>query len=102
MEFALQHGITAASCCNDRVAIDLRNEAHNQGLDLPRDLSLISVNDDHEAAANGLTAVNVNLALLGKEGIAAWLRLRDGAAAAEASRTTPVHLVVRNSVESRH
>lgn len=97
----LEHKATAAICCNDPIAVGLQRAATESGLDVPRDLSIISINDDSLARENGLTAINPYFSLQGSAAIEAWIQLQGGASCAAASQITPVHLVERGSVAAR-
>ena len=53
----LQAGVTAAFCCNDLMALGVLLEARKKGLEVPRDLSVIGL-DDIEMAAQSFPALS--------------------------------------------
>ena len=89
---------TAVICCSDGYALNLWKVAQRHGLVVPRDLSIVGINDTPGSGEAGLTSVNLDLPSLGLAAIESWFRLRQGASAEEASQTLPVRLVSRNSV----
>ena len=52
-----QAGVTAVFCCNDLLALGVLLEARKQGLEVPRDLSVIGL-DDIEMAAESFPALS--------------------------------------------
>ena len=93
-------GVTAAVCFNDTLALALWDAIEAQGLNVPRDLSLIGVDDRPEAAARGLSSVAHSFMDVGRLAMDAWVELKNGGEAADCCKVAPVHLVSRDSVRT--
>jgi LacI family transcriptional regulator len=89
---------TAVIGANDGDVLRLWEYAELQGWSVPRDLSLVGINDTPEAAEAGLTSVNMCLAELGIETVEAWVKLQQGASPKSQARIVPVQMTLRNSV----
>jgi len=89
---------TAVICCNDGVAIELWKYAEQNGCKVPRDLSIVGINDSAHASVIGLTSVSMGLANMGAEAVETWIALQQGANYKTQSKKTPVQLISRNSV----
>ena len=92
---------TAVVCANDAQALDLMTAAMQCGLTVPRDLSIIGVDNAPEAqsARPGLTSVEVPLEAIGFEAVQALLRLLAGAPLEQCRIAIPVtKLELRDSV----
>ena len=89
---------TAVVCCNDGVAIELWKCAQQNGCKVPRDLSIIGINDTTAATQFGLTSVNMGLANMGVEAVESWIALQQGASYKTQNKKTPVQLISRASV----
>ena len=91
-------GCTAVICVNSMVGVRLWRVAEAAGLRVPRDLSLIGVDDEHLAQEFGLTNVIAGYENIGQLAVQAWTELRDGRDYKECCRVAPVELVERKSV----
>jgi LacI family transcriptional regulator len=91
---------TAVLCANDALAIGVIEAAQNLGWRVPRDLSVVGV-DDSTAARNAaipLTTVSIGIDVVGQEAVRALLRLMCGAPIAACRATLPISdLIVRRS-----
>ncbi len=92
-------GITGVACINDFLALQLWDAAAQAGLHVPRDLSLIGV-DDQDTRHRGLSSVGFGYANIGRLAVEAWIGLGRGEEAANCCRVAPVHLVERASVSA--
>lgn len=101
---ALEQPPTAVFCANDEQARDLIAAAVPLGLKVPRDLSVIGV-DNTTRTRDGdipLTSVDVGTEEIGREGVRTLLRLMNGNPIAECRvALPPVQLVVRHSTAPR-
>ncbi len=91
-------GVSAVLCFNDTLALELWDEMEAQGLNVPRDLSLIGIDNRPEAVARGLTSVAHSFAQVGRLAMDAWIELRNGGEAAACCKVAPVQLMARQSV----
>jgi len=85
---ALPEPPTAVYCANDILVLAVIAEAGKRGLQVPRDLSVVGV-DNSDAARDGpipLTTIEVPIERMGREGMQTLLRLLQGAPL-EACRT---------------
>ena len=92
--------VTAVVCFNDTLALALWDELEAQGLRVPRDLSLIGVDNRVEAAERGLTSVAHSFKEVGRLAMDAWVELKNGGDAAKCCKVAPVNLVSRDSVRN--
>lgn len=97
LQFLIENGITAA-ICGDYLALNMWNLADKTGVSIPRDLSLVGIDDQFPASHRGLTTVAFGYEQVGRMAVQAWVELRHGAPAAQCSKIVPVELKVRDSV----
>lgn len=90
--------ITAMVCAADAYALQVWQLAQELGLQIPRDLSLIGMDDLPESAARGLSSFRFSSEESGRLTIEAVVKLIQGAPPALCSAVLPVELVERNSV----
>jgi LacI family transcriptional regulator len=90
--------VTAVACFNDTLALALWDALELQGLSVPRDISLLGVDDRPEAAVRGLSSVSHSFLEVGRLAMDAWVELKNGGDAAACSKLAPVELVPRASV----
>lgn len=103
---ALPASPTAVFCANDRLAVSLIAAARSRGMNVPRDLSVVGVDNlnwlewqQNDGEALPLTTVEVPLVDVGREAIRTLLRLMAGASPKDCQIAVPVKkLVVRASV----
>jgi LacI family transcriptional regulator len=98
--FQQQPRITALFACNDDSAIGVVNAAHDVGLDVPSDVSIIGF-DDIDLAAEikpALTTVHVPKLWLGKLGVQRLIERAQHADQPPLTITTATHLVERETV----
>ncbi len=93
-------GVSAAVCFNDTLALALWDIAQGQGKSVPRDLSLIGMDDRPEAQERGLSSLAHSFVDVGRLAMDAWVELRGGAEAASCSKSAPVRLKARDSVRA--
>ncbi|MBW3637232.1 MAG: LacI family transcriptional regulator [Armatimonadetes bacterium] len=93
-------GVTAAICFNDTLALALWDVVEAQGLCVPRDLSLIGMDNRPEAQARGLSSIAHSFIDVGRLAMEAWVELKNGADAADCSKLAPVQLISRESVRA--
>lgn len=92
--------LSAYFACNDDSAIGVMNAAHDLGLDVPRDVSIIGF-DDIDLAAEikpALTTVHVPKLWLGKLGVQRLIERAQHADQPPLSITVATHLVERETV----
>jgi len=92
-------GISGVFAVNDFLALQLWEAAERAGLSIPRDFSLVAV-DDQDTPHRGLTSVGFGYASVGKLAVEAWMALQGGQNASDCCRIVPVHLVKRASVSA--
>lgn len=95
-------GVTAVVCFNDTLALELWDEMQKQGLKVPRDISLIGIDNRPEAIERGLTSVSHSFVDIGRLAIDAWVELKNGGDAAACCKVAPVELMPRRSVRNLH
>ena len=88
--------ITAVACANDFCALRLWEQAEVLGLRVPRDLSIIGIDDIPEAMQRGLTSFRASSENMGRLTIDAAVAALEGAAPWQ--RIEPFHIVPRVSV----
>ncbi len=91
-------GVSAAVCFNDTLALALWDLVQEQGMSVPRDLSIIGMDNRLEAQERGLTSLAHSFIDVGRLAMDAWVELRNGAKAATCSKSAPVRLMARRSV----
>ena len=95
---ALDTGATAYVCSNDNQALVLWHLAEQRGLQVPRDLSIVGMDDQGPALERGLTTVPNPLEAIGHRAAQILFELMHGTAAQNLNHTVPVHLIERGSV----
>ena len=93
-----QLGATAVVCFNDSLALRLWDQLEAQGLSVPRDMSIISVDNLPAAAQRGLTTFAHSFQEVGRLAMEAWIALKNGGDALTCSQLAPVQLMPRASV----
>lgn len=93
-------GVTAVACFNDPLALALWEALEAQGVRVPRDVSLIGVDNRAEAEPRGLTTVVHLCSDIGRLAVEAWIELKGGANATSCSKLSPGYLMERRSVRS--
>jgi DNA-binding LacI/PurR family transcriptional regulator len=91
-------GVTAVVCFNDTLALKLWDVLEAQGLEVPRDISLVGMDNRPEAALRGLSSVSHSFSEVGRLAMEAWMELKRGAAPASCNKIAPVNFVERHSV----
>ena len=99
---ALDTGATGIVCSNDHQAMVLWNLAEQRGLEVPRDLSIIGMDDKLEALERGLTTVQNPLEAIGHRAAQSLFELMSGASAHCRNHTIPVQFTERASVAAPH
>jgi LacI family transcriptional regulator len=95
---------TAIWCGNDDLALEVIHVARSRGLDVPRDLSVVGVDDRAVAAeaSPALTSVDIPAELLGREGMRLLVRLMDDSDCDDdvfgVQRRIPISIPVTNLV----
>jgi DNA-binding LacI/PurR family transcriptional regulator len=97
-ETMLERKVTAVICHSDGFAMLLWNMAEQRGLQIPRDLSIIGVDDTPEAAARGLTTFVNPFQEIGRTAVESLIGLLQGGDVRDHCHALPMKLVVRNSV----
>ncbi|HEY5223283.1 MAG TPA: LacI family DNA-binding transcriptional regulator [Microbacteriaceae bacterium] len=97
-ELARRRDVTAVFSSNDQMALGLMHAMHDEGLDIPGDVSIVGFDDIPEAAHfwPPLTTVRQDFAELGKRSIALLLRELGGEVVSGRDEITP-ELIVRSS-----
>ncbi len=89
---------SAVVCHNDYRALLLDEAARARGLDVPRELSIVGMDDLPEAAARGLSTLRLDFEAAGRAAVQAVLAIIEGARPAEVSRRLEAPLIERRSV----
>lgn len=95
--FLRQHGFTAV-ICGDYVALQVKEQAEQTGLAVPRDLSILGIDNQRSAAEHGLSSMAFGYDEIGKLAVEAWIELKNGKDAADCCKVAPVKLISRQSV----
>jgi DNA-binding LacI/PurR family transcriptional regulator len=92
--------VTALFCAHDAIALAAMQGLKEMGYQIPRDYSIIGVNDIPDAACSvpPLTTISQDLEALGKEATRMLLELIDNPTNAARRVAWPTHLVERQSV----
>lgn len=101
---SLKEPPTAVFCANDEQARDLIIAAHQRGLGIPTDLSIVGVdNSSRDPGGNTpLTSIDAGLEEIGREAVRALLRLMNGNPVEDCRvALPPARLVVRHSTGAR-
>ncbi len=91
---------TALFCANDALALEMIAEANDRGLEVPRDLSVVGVDNSPQSRENGvaLTTVDVHIEEVGKAALTALLRLMRDEGEERYRVSLPMsELIVRNT-----
>ncbi len=94
----LELDVTAVVCSNDGQALMLWRMAEAKGLIVPRDLSIIGMDNTTEAGSQGLTSLATPFEDIGRASVQALLGLLRGEDPAGLRKVVPVVLVDRDSV----
>ena len=93
-----QHGVTAVACVNDLHAFALCDWLSERGLNVPRDVSVVSLDDLPEAAARGLTTLRYSSEEFGRRAIEGMVKLLNGAPPQTCGAVVKPELIERASV----
>jgi DNA-binding LacI/PurR family transcriptional regulator len=93
--------VTGVVCFNDTLAMEVWDAAEERGLQVPRDLSLIGVDNRPDAAQRGLTTIAQSFSIIGHLAVEAWVELAHGGLAENCCKLAPVELLERTSVAPR-
>ncbi len=85
-------------CHNDYRALLLEEAARARGLDVPRELSILGMDDLPEASARGLSTFRVDFEAAGRAAVQAVIEMTEGAGAEAVSRRIEAPLIERRSV----
>jgi DNA-binding LacI/PurR family transcriptional regulator len=94
----LKANVTGIVCLNDIIALMLWDELEKRGLKVPRDFSLVGVDNTSQAEVRGLSSIAFRYQEVGRLAVQAWLELKAGKSAAQASKVVPVEFVNRKSI----
>jgi DNA-binding LacI/PurR family transcriptional regulator len=92
--------ITAFACSTDALALDVWTKLESLGLQVPRDISIVGMDDIAAGALRGLTTVRNPFYEIGKaavESVCARMQGQDGAVT---NKILPVELIERSSVRA--
>lgn len=89
---------TAVVCHNDYRALLLEEAARARGLDVPRELSILGMDDLPEAGQHGLSTLRLDFEAAGRAAVQAVIAMIEGAGADEVSRRLHAPLIERRSV----
>jgi len=92
-------GVTGVLCVNDLIALGLMQIARQAGVSVPRDLSIIGVDNASQSEVLGLTTVQFGYDEVGRLAVEAWIQLRNGLPAKDACRVVPAMLIERTTVQ---
>lgn len=101
LPFIKRHKITAVACASDNMALDLWRIARENGMEVPRQLSIMGMDDLPSARERGLTSINFSGAEVGLIAAKTLLKRIDreeDQPFQHEHHIVPVHLVSRNSV----
>jgi DNA-binding LacI/PurR family transcriptional regulator len=101
VQFLREQEFTAV-ICGDYVALKLMEQAERAGLAIPRDLSIVGIDNQRSAAERGLTSMAFGYDEVGKLAVEAWIELKQGKDAADCCKVAPVQLISRQSVGRPH
>jgi DNA-binding LacI/PurR family transcriptional regulator len=90
--------VTAVVCFNDTLALELWDAAEERGLKVPRDLSLVGIDNRPDGVLRGLTTVAHSFSAVGRLAVDAWVELSQGGNFEDCCKYAPVELVERASV----
>ncbi len=92
--------ITAIFCAHDAIALAAMQGLKDMGLQIPRDCSIVGVNDIPDAALSvpTLTTVSQDLEVLGTQATRLLLEVIDNPARTASQVTWPTRLIIRQSV----
>lgn len=98
MASVAQLDVTAVACYNDAEALTLWDALEAQGLKVPKDISLVGIDDNPTAAPRNLTTIAHSFADIGRLAMQAWIELKNGGEARDCYKLAPVNLISRASV----
>lgn len=90
--------ITAVVCATDTLAYYVWDIAHDIGMRVPEDISLIGMDDLKASVGRGLTSIRYSCEEVGRRSIEAIVGLMRGGVAQSMNSIVPVELVERSSV----
>ncbi|RYG75554.1 LacI family transcriptional regulator [bacterium] len=91
-------GVTAVVCYNDLAAVLLWDTLEQQGLKIPRDMSIIGMDNTTTSTMRGLSTFTHSFADVGRLAMEAWVELKNGGDAKSCSKLAPVVFIPRGSV----
>jgi DNA-binding LacI/PurR family transcriptional regulator len=94
----LQSGATAIVCFNDDLALWLWQIAEKLGLQVPRDISILGIDNTVHAQYRGLTSIEYSFHAVGRAAVESWICLNNGGDWKSCCREMPGTLHERNSV----
>lgn len=97
VDLLVSEGVTGA-ICGEATALQLWDQAEAAGIRVPQDLSIVGIDNQSAGAHRGLTSVSFGYGEVGRLAVNAWVQLKNGTPAAQASQVVPVQLVQRSSV----
>lgn len=92
---------TACASFNDDSALQLWSHLTQQGLMVPRDFSLVGMDNLPEAQHLGLTTMRFSTEEIGRRAVESLVKMLNGAKPRECSAVVPVELIERTSVLTR-
>jgi LacI family transcriptional regulator len=98
IDILLSRKITAVICHNDGRALNLWTTANARGIQVPRDLSIVGIDDIEEAAWRGLTTFYNPFRTIGEEAVNVIISLLEGTPVSETCKRIPMQLLERASV----
>lgn len=98
LEAIREWGATAVLCFNDVFALNLWQVAEECGLSVPRDLSIIGVDDFPNAATRGLTTIRNDFSAQAAQAVDSWIALAQGGNYRDHHHFIQGTLIERNSV----
>jgi LacI family transcriptional regulator len=96
---ALLSGVTAVIAYNDLVALGLMHGLHDQGIDIPRDISVVGIDNIHMAALTrpGLTSLAIPKEKAGRASVDLLLHLLGVESTTTPVREVAMELIVRHT-----
>ena len=99
---SLKEPPTGVFCANDEQARDLITAAHQRGMSIPEDISVVGVDNSSRDGDALLTSIDAGLEEIGREAVRALLRLMSGNPVEECRvALPPARLVIRHSTGQR-
>lgn len=100
LDTIVQQNITAILCHNDERALALWDAVLERGLHVPRDLSIVGIDDMPYAAARGLTTFVNPFFAIGEQATQSLFAMLGGETSQNSSRRLTMTLVERDSISS--